>query len=185
MTKKIRWTLGQLQKLDTNMCLMLNRSSEYDLIKLFFVAISRLGDGLVWYCLMISLILMGGNNGLEAVSHMIISGGIGTLIYKWLKHKISRPRPYQVSQKIQLQGKILDQFSFPSGHTLHAVIFTLICSSYYPALFPYLLILTLLISLSRVILGLHYPSDVLMGAIIGIEIAWASEILYPLLKSNI
>ena len=59
MTKKIRWTLGQLQKLDTNMCLMLNRSSEYDLIKLFFVAISRLGDGLVWYCLMIVLDLYG------------------------------------------------------------------------------------------------------------------------------
>ncbi len=185
MQKKIRQTIGYLQTLDTNMCLMFNRSSEYDVIKLFFKIISRLGDGIIWYALMIALLIFDGLNAIEPMSHMIFFGGTGTLIYKWLKHKISRPRPYKVNQTIQIQGRILDQFSFPSGHTLHAVIFTLICSSYYPLLFPCLLILTFLIGLSRVILGLHYPSDVLMGALIGIAVAWTSQYIFPLIIETI
>jgi undecaprenyl-diphosphatase len=96
---------------------------------------------------------------------MIVAGFTGTLIYKWLKGKTLRPRPFNVHQQISLRSIPLDQFSFPSGHTLHAVIFTLVAIHYYP-------MLSLgLIGLSRPILGLHYPSDVLVGALIGILIS--------------
>jgi undecaprenyl-diphosphatase len=98
---------------------------------------------------------------------MICFGLIGTAIYKILKNKINRPRPYKINQSIYLGGKILDQFSFPSGHTLHAVIFSLILIFYFPFFSEILLIFTLLIALSRVILGMHYPSDVFVGGLIG------------------
>ena len=68
----------------------------------------------------------------------------------------------------------LDAFSFPSGHTLHAVAFTLVALNYYPALAPTLVAFTLLTAGSRVVLGLHYPSDVLAGAALGAGIAAAS-----------
>ena len=61
----------------------------------------------------------------------------------------------------------LDEFSFPSGHTLHAVSFTLIALAYVPMLAPLLVPFTLLVALSRIVLGLHYPSDVLAATVIG------------------
>ncbi|MEK7737966.1 MAG: phosphatase PAP2 family protein, partial [Pseudomonadota bacterium] len=63
------------------------------------------------------------------------------------------------------------RFSFPSGHTLHAVSFTLVASAAYPVLAPSLWLYTALVALSRPVLGLHYPSDVLAGAAIGALLA--------------
>jgi undecaprenyl-diphosphatase len=65
-------------------------------------------------------------------------------------------------------------YSFPSGHTLHAVAFTLVALAYWPWLAPLLVPFTLLTAASRVALGLHYPSDVLAGASLGAGIAAAS-----------
>lgn len=75
---------------------------------------------------------------------------------------------------IVASGKALDRFSFPSGHTLHAVAFSCVALAYYPALAPLLLPFTGLVAMSRPVLGLHYPSDVLAGALIGLLIAGAS-----------
>jgi undecaprenyl-diphosphatase len=61
----------------------------------------------------------------------------------------------------------LDEFSFPSGHTLQAVSFSIVALAWYPQLAPLLLSFTALVAASRVILGLHYPSDVLAAIVIG------------------
>jgi undecaprenyl-diphosphatase len=88
-----------------------------------------------------------------------------------------RPRPFNVYPAIKCVGKTLDQFSFPSGHTLHSVVFTLVALSYYPGLFWLLVPFTGMVALSRPILGLHYPSDVLAGAALGALIAWVSFLI--------
>src|ERR1035438_6767906 len=67
----------------------------------------------------------------------------------------------------------VNAFSFPSGHTLHAMAFTVVAVSDFPALASLLVPFTLLVALSRVVLGLHYPSDVLAGAAIGAGVAQA------------
>ena len=84
-----------------------------------------------------------------------------------LKHRVARPRPYISCPGIHARCRALDEFSLPSGHTLHAVSFSLVLAHYYPLLGWPLWGLTALIALSRVVLGLHYPSDVLVGAVIG------------------
>lgn len=99
------------------------------------------------------------------------------MLYRWLKAKTSRPRPYQVNRAITCNARPLDQFSFPSGHTLHAVAFTTIAIAYYPQLALLLIPFAFLVALSRMVLGLHYPSDVLAGAAIGAAIAGISLIL--------
>jgi undecaprenyl-diphosphatase len=145
-------------------------------ITLFRVA-SRLGDGIFWYVLMAALPVWQGWTALPAVAHMAAAGLTGTLAYKWLKGATERPRPYQVCPAIRCLSAPLDRFSFPSGHTLHAVVFSTIATAYYPALGWLVWPFTLLVAASRLVLGLHYPSDVIVGAFLGIGIAGASLML--------
>jgi undecaprenyl-diphosphatase len=132
---------------------------------------SRLGDGLFWYALMLALLAAYGWRALPAVLHMIVAGLAGTLAYKWLKGATERPRPYQVCPAICCLTAPLDRFSFPSGHTLHAVVFSLVVTAYYPALSWLVWPFTALVAASRLVLGLHYMSDVLVGALLGGTIA--------------
>lgn len=174
MLFNMRLYLNRMHQLDAQMCVAVNHTSQYKAIRHFFRAISRLGDGVFWYTLMILILLTQGSEALMPVIHMAVAGLIGTFVYKWLKGKTLRPRPYQVRQDIRLTGKALDKFSFPSGHTLHAVVFTWVALTYYPQLAVLLILFTVLVGLSRVVLGLHYPSDVIAGALLGTFIAEAS-----------
>lgn len=166
MNKAIKNIIVYFYKVDLFFCLRLNQFSKNNKILNLFNFISWLGNGKVWY-LIIFLIPFMSDRGILISIEMICFGLIGTVIYKILKKKINRPRPYKINQSIYLGGKILDQFSFPSGHTLHAVIFSLILIFYFSFVSEILLIFTMLIALSRVILGMHYPSDVFVGGLIG------------------
>jgi undecaprenyl-diphosphatase len=105
---------------------------------------------------------------------MSIVALIGVFIYKILKNNMVRQRPYISWEQIKQGTAPLDWYSFPSGHTLQATLFTIIAVFYYPALALILIPFTILIALSRIILGLHYPSDVFVGAIIGVSLAYSS-----------
>lgn len=105
------------------------------------------------------------------IIYLLLGGSVGTAIYKFLKHKTTRPRPYQVHQVIVLGERPLDHFSFPSGHTLHAVMVTIVLGYIQPVLLAAMLPFMVLVALSRMVLGLHYPSDVIVGALIGAAVA--------------
>ena len=177
MPYKMRSYLNSMHRLDSNLCIAVNQTSQIRLIRDLFRLVSRLGDGLFWYSLMLLILLFEGRDGLLPVLHMALAGLSGTLLYKWLKGKTLRPRPFEVHQDIFLTGKPLDKFSFPSGHTLHAVVFGLVAINYYPALSFIIMPFVSMVALSRVVLGLHYPSDVITGAIIGSLIAALSFLL--------
>lgn len=167
MPYKMRLYLNRMHRLDNNVCVAVNHTSQYKWIRNYFRLISRLGDGVFWYSLMIGILVVKGADGIMPVMHMALAGLVGTLIYKWLKGKTLRPRPFQSRQDIWLAGTPLDQFSFPSGHTLHAVVFGLVAISYYSHLAILVIPFIGMVGLSRIVLGLHYPSDVLAGATIG------------------
>jgi len=155
----------------------LNASVGVAPVRVLFRLASRLGDGMFWYWLMLVLSLVQGRSGLETALRMLAAGMLGLVVYKLLKSSTTRPRPYQVLGDVRAGIAPLDAFSFPSGHTLHAVAFTVVAVSYFPALAAVLVPFTLLVALSRVVLGLHYPSDVLAGAAVGALVAQAVLVL--------
>ena len=142
-----------------------------------FRAVSWLGDGWLWYGLMLALPLVYGLDGLQASLHMVATGALGVTLYKLVKNHAVRERPYITHSAIECASAPLDRYSFPSGHTLHAVCFTLLLSSYFPEWTAALIFLALLIALSRVILGLHYPTDVAAGAVLGGSLGFGSSLL--------
>jgi undecaprenyl-diphosphatase len=170
----LKLPLQRINRWDMELCVFCNRQSRSITVRNLFRCLSRLGDGVFWYTLMAALLVRYQAAALPAVLHMLIVAALGTLIYKFIKGKTLRPRPFNVYPAIVCMGKTLDQFSFPSGHTLHAVAFSIVAVSYFPGLFWLVAPFALLVALSRPILGLHYPSDVLAGAALGALIALTS-----------
>lgn len=172
--------LARMQALDLSLCRLLNRANRREAVGGFFALFSRLGDGVFWYALMLILPLVHGLKGAQASMHMALTGLACLVVYKWLKARTGRPRPFMISDNIIRRTPPLDEYSFPSGHTLHAVAFSLVLSSHLPAWLWVVVPFTVLVAASRPVLGLHYPSDVLAGAIIGAIVAGCSISLAPL-----
>ncbi len=164
---------------DSGWCLAANRMAARQAVRAYFKAVSRLGDGMFWYVLMAAMIVVDGRDGLAASIHLALAGIAALSLYKWLKRWTRRPRPFASDGRIQAWTAPLDEFSFPSGHTLHAVTFTLVALAHYPLLVWLLLPFAASVAVSRVVLGLHYPSDVLAATVIGSVLAGISIALAP------
>ena len=155
------------------------------MIAAFFKGISRLGDGWFWYVMLFTALAAHGTSAILPLVVTMLLSATGLAVYKILKLKTVRPRPYQVHQVIVLGERPLDVFSFPSGHTLQAVLFTATLGSYYPELLSIMLPFAILVALSRVVLGLHYPTDVLVGAGIGYVLSLWMTSLHQLIAQNL
>lgn len=168
--------------IDLKGCVYLNHFSHSERIAAFFKMISRLGDGVFWYCMLLMVWWMQGLVYSLQIVYLVLGSSMGTIIYKLLKIKTVRPRPYQVHQVIRLGERPLDHFSFPSGHTLHAVMVTTVLGYVAPLLLALMLPFTVLVAVSRMVLGLHYPSDVAVGAVLGAMMAAAIILTAPYLN---
>lgn len=155
-------------------CLSLNRWGARPLVLRVFGVASRLGDGPAWYALMALLPALFGPAAAAASLHLGLTALVNVLLYRVLKRWTRRPRPFRRLGAIKAHVAPLDEFSFPSGHTLHAVSMTLLVCWYFPVLATLLVPFALLVAASRVVLGLHYPSDVLAATVIGTGVAYVS-----------
>jgi undecaprenyl-diphosphatase len=173
------WQRLEAGSAERRLCLAMNRWGARHALRRFFGVISRLGDGVFWYALIAVLATFGGTRGIVAALHMALTGVVASPLYKGLKRWTRRPRPFRTHDAIVPYVAPLDEFSFPSGHTLHAVSFTLIALAYFPLLAPLLVPFTVLVMLSRIVLGLHYPSDVLAATVIGALLGTLSLWLAP------
>ena len=164
---------------DAAWCLRTNHWCAHRGVRAVFALASRLGDGIAWYALMAGMVVFDGWQGLFAAAHLAATGLVALGLYRSLKRWTKRPRPCASDARIRAWVAPLDEFSFPSGHTLHAVAFTLVALAHYPSLAWILVPFAATVAASRVVLGLHYPSDVLAATAIGTSIAAAALWLVP------
>jgi undecaprenyl-diphosphatase len=172
--------MKRLDALEVALCQPANDLARRPVVRGVFAVVSRLGDGLIWYVLMVAFPLAFGLAGLALTAQMALGGLLGLVTYKRLKQHLIRERPFASHPSIHCAVAPLDRYSFPSGHTLHAVLFGALILAAFPGLYPVLLPFVAMIALSRVILGLHYPSDVVVGALIGLAIAELTRSVLPL-----
>lgn len=183
LSKNVHRTAHLFNKADRfelSLCQRLNRMGYYRAVRLFFKGISRLGDGVFWYVLMLSLPLVDSERGWNLFGHIALTALLCVGIYSQLKNRLVRERPFISWNSVTAHTAPLDQYSFPSGHTMNAVNLAILFSFFYPALSWLVVPFAILVALSRVILGMHYPTDVLVGATLGAAISMTSIALWPM-----
>lgn len=161
-------------------CVQVNQACQRASVRRFFAAISRLGDGVFWYALVVSLPILFGERGILPAIRMALVALVGVVLYKFLKSHLIRERPYVSHLGIVPGTPALDRYSFPSGHTLHAVSLAILTVESSALLALIVTPFALLVAASRVVLGLHYPSDVLAGALLGAGLAFGAMWLIPI-----
>lgn len=167
---------------DRRIMLRINRWHAPLWIRKWMLLATRGGDGWLWSAIGFVILLFGGVRRVEALEAAFVSLGAAQLSFFVLKRLIGRERPCATQTHCWSSLLPPDRFSFPSGHTMTAFAITFALGLYYPALLAGLIFCALSVAASRVILGLHYLSDVLAGMAIGIAIgvcafAWAGSII--------
>jgi undecaprenyl-diphosphatase len=136
-------------------------------IRVWMLCATRGGDGWLWYSLGLMVLLFGGNLRFLAVGSGALAAGTGIAVFLQLKKAFRRRRPSAFEPHCWATLLPPDQFSFPSGHTITAFAVALSLAHYYPELTAGLLFCALSVAASRILLGMHFLSDVLAGAAIG------------------
>lgn len=142
-------------------------------IRLWMICATRGGDGWLWYVLGLALFVTGGADGQGAVLRSALAAGLGIVLFLWLKRTTGRRRPCAIEPHCWSTLLPPDQFSFPSGHTITAFAVSVPLVAQYPDASAGLCFCALSIAASRILLGMHFLSDVVAGALLGSALGWA------------
>jgi len=146
-------------------------------IRLWMICATHGGDGWLWYTLGVLILLLGGETYYRALAAASLAAGVGIVLFLGLKRLAGRKRPCHITPHCWATLLPPDQFSFPSGHTITAFAFAVPVGLFLPGLMPGLMFCALSIGVSRVLLGMHFLSDVIAGAILGASLGYSAFLL--------
>jgi len=173
-----RTVWGHIVRRDHLVMRRMNRWRAPRWIRFWMLAATRMGDGWIWYTLGAILLIDGGPQRYAAVGASLLAGLVGVGVFKGLKRISRRQRPCQFEPHCWSKVLPPDQFSFPSGHTMTAFAIALVVSYFYPSLQISMYFLAISIAVSRVVLGMHFLSDVLAGILLGSALGIGSIVTF-------
>ncbi len=162
-----------IQKYDVLMFVSLNNSEFHTRLVKFCRLISRTGDGPLYVLLAAWLYAVYGSEN-SLLQKLFLAFIVERTLYWVMKNSFKRNRPQQAIQNFHSVIVPSDQFSFPSGHTSAAFMVATLLSDYFPGYLIVFYTWALLVGFSRVVLGVHFPTDTLMGMVLGISCAFFS-----------
>ncbi len=136
-------------------------------LRIWMVAATRGGDGWLWYAMGFIVLLFGGADRFRALASAGIATGAGVAVFLKLKRMCGRKRPCAMEPHCWARLLPPDQFSFPSGHTITAFAVAVALGSFYPDMQPGLFFCAASVAASRILLGMHFLSDVVAGGVLG------------------
>lgn len=164
-----------LLQLDGNILLFIQEYIRMDMLTPIMKGITHLGDG-GWFWIALGVALLFPKKTRNIGFTVLLSLLIGALITNvTLKNAVARIRPYEVIEGLQILIAKPHDYSFPSGHTCASFAAAMVLYRKCPTLYGVgSLILAILIGCSRLYVGVHYPTDVICGALVGCFSAWAA-----------
>ncbi|HLG99728.1 MAG TPA: phosphatase PAP2 family protein [Bryobacteraceae bacterium] len=141
-------------------------------MRAYLIASTRAGDGWLWCAMGFCVLLFGGDERFYALGSAGIAAMLSILLFMMLKRFAGRRRPCEIEPHCWATLLPPDQFSFPSGHTMTAFAVSLPLSLHYPELMGGLFLCAASVALSRILLGMHFLSDVVAGALLGLGLGY-------------
>lgn len=136
-------------------------------VRWWMLGATRCGDGWLWGVILLSVLYFGDERRWTAFAGALLSIAVTIVLFRKIKHHVGRPRPCALEPHCWARLTPPDQFSFPSGHTMTAFSVAFSLGHFYPVLWPCLLFCGTSVAASRVLLGMHFLSDVVAGAALG------------------
>jgi undecaprenyl-diphosphatase len=162
---------------DHRIMMRVNRWRPPRWLRLWMIAATRGGDGWLWYAMGLVVVTLGGPERFHALLAATMAVSLGTALFLTLKRAFGRKRPCALQPHCWATLLPPDQFSFPSGHTITAFAMAMSLGVYYPALLPGLMFCAASVALSRILLGMHFLSDVVAGGTLGAILGYLSAVL--------
>lgn len=140
-------------------------------VRAVVILVNRLGDGWLYLLIGLAVFLRLGPAGLRVIAAAGLAAAVSHLIYALVKRRVKRLRPFERDATIASVARVLDRYSFPSGHcmTVAAVAVPVVVAV--PAWRVPALAGMALIALCRLLAGHHYPSDIATGALLGLAVS--------------
>jgi len=172
---------GHIQSNDHRLMRKIHRWRAPRWFRILMIMMTRLGDGWLWYSIGLILLVFGGSQKFLAIGAATAAAAAGIFLFRTLKHASRRKRPCEIEPHCWASILPPDKYSFPSGHSITAFGVAVSIGLFYPELQGSLLTVAFLIAGSRIILGMHFLSDVLAGSAIGATLGVISYHVFALI----
>ena len=136
-------------------------------------AVNVLANGWIYLPIAAAVYLLGGGDAWSVIAQATLAALIAHLIHGLLKRSLRRPRPFDRDPSLVPSTRVLDRYSFPSGHCMTLVCVAVPIVHGTPWLWPFAALYVVVLAACRLIAAHHYPTDVLAGSFIGLSVGWA------------